>query len=59
MKTNQKQTIREATLGMARFPKFAIPPEMLILQELALLEAPEDLGPLPRLNYIVRQRRRD
>ena len=59
MKTNQKQTVHGASLGIARFPKFAIPPELLILQELELLETPEDLGPLPRLNYIVRQRRRD
>ena len=57
MKTTQKQTVREGNLG--RFPKFMMPPELLILRELELLEASEGLGSLSRLHYVIRQRRRN
>jgi hypothetical protein len=57
MKTTQKQTIRQANL--ARFPKFAIPPELLILREVELMETSEVLGPIARLHYIIRQRQRN
>ena len=36
MKTTQEQTIRYRNLG--KFPKFSIPPELLILREVQLLE---------------------
>ena len=42
MKTTQKQTVREGKLG--RFPKFMMPPELLILREVELLETAEGLG---------------
>jgi hypothetical protein len=57
MKTTPKQTVQEANLG--RLPKFAIPPELLILREIESLETSERLGPDPRLHYIIRQRQRD
>jgi hypothetical protein len=56
MKTTQKQTVREGNLG--RFPKFMMPPELLILREVELLETPESLVPLSRRHYIIRQRQR-
>jgi hypothetical protein len=57
MKTTQKQTVREGKLG--RFPKFMMPPELLILREVELLETAEDLSPPARLHYIIRQLQRD
>jgi hypothetical protein len=57
MKTTQKQTVREGKLG--RFPKFMMPPELLILRKVELLEASEGLGPLSHPHYIIRQRQRN
>ena len=48
MKTTQKPTVREDNLG--RLPKFAIPPELLILREIESLETSERLGPMPYRN---------
>jgi hypothetical protein len=57
MKANQKQTVLEGNL--ARLPKFMMPPELIILRELELLETTECLAPHSRRHYIMRQRRRE
>jgi hypothetical protein len=57
MKTTQKQTVRYGHLR--RFPKFSIPPELLVLRELKLLEMSERFGPLSRLHQIIPQHHRD
>ena len=57
MKTIQKQTVRHGSLH--RFPKFSIPPELLILRELRLLEISDRFGPPSRLHQIIPQHMRD
>ena len=57
MKTTQKQTVRQG--NFRGFPRFAIPPELLVLRELKLLELSERLSPLSRLNQNIPQHRRD
>ncbi len=56
MKTPQKQTVRIGNLR--RFPKFSIPPEMLVLHEVKLLDVAERLGSLCRLQGRIPQRQR-
>jgi hypothetical protein len=46
MKTTQKETVRHGTLR--GFPRFSIPPELLVLRELKLLEVSERFGELFR-----------
>jgi hypothetical protein len=57
MKTTQKQTVHHGNLR--GFPKFAIPPELLVLRELKLLEISERFGPLFCLHQIIPQHHRD
>jgi hypothetical protein len=56
MKTTQKQTGRQGTLR--RFPKFSIPPELLVLREVRLLEFLERSRSLSRLTPIFPQPQR-
>jgi hypothetical protein len=56
MKTIQKQTVRHGNLH--RFPKFSIPPELLILRELRLMEMADRSGPLSRLHQVIPQHQR-
>ena len=53
MKMTQKQTGRQGIFR--RFPKFSIPPELLVLREVELLEMSERPGLLPRLHPIFPQ----
>ena len=53
MKMTQKQTVRHGNLR--RFPKFAIPPELLVLHELRILEMADSSGPLSRLRQFIPQ----
>jgi hypothetical protein len=48
MKPTQKQTIRYRNFG--RFPKFSIPPELLILREVQLLEMSQRFSVRSRLH---------
>jgi hypothetical protein len=48
MKTTQNQTVRCQNLG--RFPKFSIPPELLILGEVQHLEMSQRFGLRSRLH---------
>ena len=57
MKSTQQQTVRRGNLR--RFPKFSIPPELLILREVKLLEMSDRFGPLSRMHPIIPQHRRD
>ena len=57
MKTIQKQTGRNGNLH--RFPKFSIPPEVLILRELELMEVSQRCGPISHPRRIISQHRRD
>jgi hypothetical protein len=56
MKTTQKQTVSHRNLRT--FPKFAIPPELLIIRELEIMEMADRSGPLSRLHQIIPQRQR-
>lgn len=57
MKTTQKQTVRYGNLR--RFPKFAVPPELLVIRELQLLEVSERFGWLSRLHQSMPRHYRD
>ena len=57
MKTTQKQTVRYGNLR--RFPKFAVPPELLVIRELQLLEVSERFGWLSRLHQSMPRHHRD
>jgi hypothetical protein len=56
MKMAQKQTGRRG--NFRGFPKFSIPPELLVLREVELLEISDRVGMWSRLNSIVPQQRR-
>ena len=57
MKAIQKQTVRHG--NVRRFPKLSIPPELLVLREVELLDVSERFGVLARLHQILPQHRRD
>ena len=57
MKTIQKQPVRYG--NVRRFPKLSIPPELLVLREVELLEMSERFGLLSRLHQILPHNRRD
>jgi len=57
MKTTQKQTARHG--NFRGFPKFAIPPELLVLHEVKLLEVSERFGPHFRLYQTIPQSHRN
>jgi hypothetical protein len=54
MKTTQKVSIRQDVL--CGFPKFAIPPALLVLREMELMEKAERFGSLSRPRYLQRRR---
>jgi hypothetical protein len=56
MKTTQKQTVRDGNLR--KFPKFSIPPEVLVLRELELLEMSEHFEQRRRQEQLLPQHRR-
>jgi hypothetical protein len=53
----QKQTVRHGTLCC--FPKFSIPPVLLILREVKLLEMSERFDQLSGLHQTIPQQQRD
>jgi hypothetical protein len=57
MKTTQKQTVRDGNLR--NFPRFSIPPLVLVLREVKLLEMSERFEQRCRQEQILPQHRRD
>jgi hypothetical protein len=57
MKTTDKQTVRQRSLG--GFPRFSIPPELLVLRELELLDISERFSQLAGLHRTIPQEQRN
>jgi hypothetical protein len=57
MKTPQKQTVRHNNLR--KFPKFSIPPEVLVLREVELLGMSQRFEQRCRQEQLLPQHRRD
>ena len=57
MKAIQKQPVRHDNLR--KFPKLSIPPGLLVLREVELLDVSERFGQVSRPHQILPQHRRD
>ena len=57
MKAIQKQPVRHG--NVRKFPKLSIPPGLLVLREVELLDISERFGSVSRLHQILPKHRRD